>query len=105
MKFILTDNDSNVHTCSECGEEWILLEGSPEENNMNFCMKCGMRVTEKDDQQFIESANMALYRMLVNNEMDVCNNCVHSSAHIYEDPCRTCQIGSAFYFNGEEIEL
>ena len=39
------------YQCSECGEEWWLNDGTPAENNMNFCPRCGadMREGEKDD--------------------------------------------------------
>lgn len=32
---------SAIYKCTACGEEWILNCGTPEENNMNFCPKCG----------------------------------------------------------------
>ena len=37
---------SNVYVCSNCGLEWYLEEGTPEENDMNYCPKCG----EKNDE-------------------------------------------------------
>ena len=27
--------------CSSCGEPWVLIDGTPSENNMNFCPNCG----------------------------------------------------------------
>ena len=29
------------YRCSVCGEEWYLEDGTPEQNNMNFCPRCG----------------------------------------------------------------
>ena len=38
------------YQCSECGQEWCLNDGTPAENNMNYCPTCGadMREGEKD---------------------------------------------------------
>lgn len=40
--------DDIVFVCSNCGEPWTLIDGTPEQNNMNFCPNCGtdMRRTE-----------------------------------------------------------
>lgn len=32
------------HACSVCGEEWHLEDGTPQQNNMNFCPRCGSRM-------------------------------------------------------------
>ena len=29
------------YECSNCGETWVLSAGTPKDNNMNFCPKCG----------------------------------------------------------------
>lgn len=38
--------------CSVCGEPWTLIDGTPKENNMNFCPNCGSQmrgeVNERD---------------------------------------------------------
>jgi len=44
--YALIDDDSNLWQCSECGEEWILAEDGPKENNMDYCPKCGRKITE-----------------------------------------------------------
>ena len=31
----------NSYLCTSCGEIWILNDGTPEENNMNYCPNCG----------------------------------------------------------------
>ena len=43
MKWINKSNeyDSNVYVCSNCGLVWYLEEVTPEENDMNYCPKCG----------------------------------------------------------------
>ena len=33
--------DDDTYECSRCGEPWTLIEGTPKENNMNFCPNCG----------------------------------------------------------------
>lgn len=37
-----------VYRCSECGEEYVLIDGTPKENSYHFCPNCGadMRGTE-----------------------------------------------------------
>ena len=42
-KWISTDDgwDSEYFVCSVCGCPWTLIEGSPEDNGMNFCPNCG----------------------------------------------------------------
>lgn len=37
-----------VYRCSECGEEYVLIDGTPKENGYHFCPNCGadMRGTE-----------------------------------------------------------
>ncbi len=36
--------EANVWQCTECGEEWQLEDGTPEENHMNYCNHCGARL-------------------------------------------------------------
>ena len=33
--------DDSTYECSQCGEPWTLIDGTPEENNMKFCPNCG----------------------------------------------------------------
>ena len=51
-KWISTDDgwDGEYFVCSVCGCPWTLIEGSPEDNGMNFCPNCGayMRGGEND---------------------------------------------------------
>lgn len=41
----LVDDDANVWECSHCRELWVLTTGTPQENEMQFCPKCGRRIT------------------------------------------------------------
>lgn len=38
------DEDANIYVCSECDEPWTLINGTPRENNMNYCPNCGARM-------------------------------------------------------------
>lgn len=33
-----------AYICSICGEAWTLLAGTPKENNMNYCPRCGAKM-------------------------------------------------------------
>ncbi len=37
------------YRCSVCGEEWHLEDGTPQQNNMNFCPRCGSRMDSDAD--------------------------------------------------------
>lgn len=43
------DPDANVYECSACHEPLQLNEGTPEENNFNFCPFCGLPMIGGDD--------------------------------------------------------
>lgn len=30
--------------CSACGEDWCIIEGTPAENNWNYCPHCGAKM-------------------------------------------------------------
>lgn len=38
-----------AYICSECGEPWVLNDGTPEENNMRYCPACGARMDKEDE--------------------------------------------------------
>ena len=38
--------DDVYYECSACGEPWILLDGTPSDNNMNYCPNCGALMDE-----------------------------------------------------------
>lgn len=43
--YTLVDNDVNTWECSDCREWWTLNVGTPKENYMNYCPKCGSEIT------------------------------------------------------------
>lgn len=40
----IINTDANVWQCTTCGEEWMLNDGNPSDNNMLFCPRCGSRM-------------------------------------------------------------
>lgn len=36
--------DDTYYSCTACGEEWITIDGTPAENNMNYCPHCGAKM-------------------------------------------------------------
>ena len=39
------DFDGDIHyECSACGESWSTIDGTPAENNMNYCPQCGAKM-------------------------------------------------------------
>ncbi|WP_418244802.1 hypothetical protein [Ellagibacter isourolithinifaciens] len=36
--------DGSFFECSKCGERWEMTCGSPADNNLNFCPRCGAEV-------------------------------------------------------------
>lgn len=38
------DPDFNSYQCKNCGLAWMLNDGNPFENEMNYCPKCGARM-------------------------------------------------------------
>lgn len=52
------DYDELTWTCARCGEPWTLIDGTPDDNNMNFCPACGAAMTD-------EAVQMVMKRMEV----------------------------------------
>ena len=42
-------DDYNTFRCSACGILWTTIEGTPIDNDMNFCPNCGAKM-EVDDE-------------------------------------------------------
>lgn len=40
----IINTDANVWKCTTCGDEWMLNDGNPSDNNMLFCPHCGSRM-------------------------------------------------------------
>ena len=45
--------------CSNCHDEWLFYEGTPEENNLKYCPHCGAKVIKYESyiETEIEIAN------------------------------------------------
>lgn len=40
-KWNCVNEDENVYMCSACGYEYILIDGTLQDNEMNYCCRCG----------------------------------------------------------------
>ena len=38
------DDDTNIWSCSECDEPFILMDGTPIENKYYYCPQCGAKM-------------------------------------------------------------
>lgn len=47
--WICTDETFNIWRCSSCREEWTLNDGTPKDNNMNYCFNCGATMDEQKE--------------------------------------------------------
>ena len=36
--------------CSECGMKWFLAQGTPLDNEMYYCPRCGVKLEEKEPE-------------------------------------------------------
>ena len=45
-KFIRQNDDWIVYECSNCKELWVFDDGTPADNNYNYCPSCGAKITE-----------------------------------------------------------
>ena len=48
------DYDELTWTCARCGEAWTLIDGTPDDNNMNFCAACGAPMTDEAVEMVME---------------------------------------------------
>ena len=55
-KFEPDTYDCGTYVCSKCGEPWTLIDGTPVENNMNFCPACGAPMSD-------EAVNMVMEKL------------------------------------------
>ena len=40
--------EESLYSCSACGAEWVTIEGTPEENDMDLCPHYGAKMDEKE---------------------------------------------------------
>lgn len=46
----IEDYDGDFHyQCSVCGEEWYFIDGTPADNNANYCPRCGAKMEVQDE--------------------------------------------------------
>ena len=53
------DYDELTWTCARCGEAWTLIDGTPDDNNMNFCPACGAAMTDEAVEMVMEGLEKA----------------------------------------------
>lgn len=44
--WIEKDWDDGDYVCSACGHSWVTIEGTPQDNEMNYCPYCGAHMDE-----------------------------------------------------------
>lgn len=42
--------EESLYSCSACGAEWVTIEGTPKENDMDFCPHCGAKMDGGDEE-------------------------------------------------------
>lgn len=46
-KWELVNEDENVYMCSNCGDEFITIDGTATENHMLYCPFCGAKMDKE----------------------------------------------------------
>lgn len=41
-------DEEGCYSCSVCGNPWIIIDGTPQDNEMYFCPHCGAKMDEED---------------------------------------------------------
>lgn len=49
-RWIEVDESENTYECSVCNEPWTLIEGTPLDNEMLRCPKCGAKMDEEENK-------------------------------------------------------
>jgi hypothetical protein len=55
-------DSESVYWSSDCGLDFVLSDGTPKENGLNFCCRCGKKIVEHEWKDAYE--NIGLPRML-----------------------------------------
>lgn len=45
------DGFQDIYKCPNCKEYWLLVEGTPKDNDYNYCMRCGQKLKLEDAQE------------------------------------------------------
>ena len=43
-KWTCTDESAGVYNCSYCDGDFLILEGTPDDNSINYCPHCGAKI-------------------------------------------------------------
>jgi len=46
-EYLQVDYDDDTWECSKCGCYWCLSDGTPIDNNMNYCPECGAKIIKQ----------------------------------------------------------
>ena len=44
-------SDDGYYECSVCGEAWTFIDGTPKDNNANYCPRCGAKMDEVEEDE------------------------------------------------------
>lgn len=44
-------NGDTIYECSECGNEFVLIDGTPKDNNYFFCPSCGAKMDRGEQNE------------------------------------------------------
>ena len=45
-RYVEIDSDWNLWQCEKCEFEWHLMSGTPPENEMSYCPRCGRKIVD-----------------------------------------------------------
>ena len=70
-------NEYEITWKTSCGEEFVLLEGTPEENGLKFCAYCGRKLTQRAADELPCSFD---HEALAKDGIDACPECEQDTA-------------------------
>lgn len=81
--------EENVWKCSNCGDYWLLNDGTPFDNEMNFCPKCGARMDGKKNEEVpvivVRCKNCKHWGMGIAGETDRIKCCMYARYMVGEN--------------------
>lgn len=91
----------NTYACSNCGLWFVITDGTPDENNYNFCPNCGTRLVYDLEEQFklngIEHKATEVAKMLGFSKRTILN-------WIRDGKLKAVKIGNEYRISHEEVE-